>query len=134
MVTGTAGTTARELPYQVVHYMRKSITFANFGAGALTVGILPSGALIHKPMSGVNVDVAFNSSGTDLLDIGTTDNDDLYATDLTLASIGFVPLDEGVTMLVSADTTITCTAAQSVADATAGQGEVIICYIPDRDG
>jgi len=134
MVTGTAGTTARQYPYQMVHYLRKGITFNDFGDGALTVGILPSGALIHKTMSGVHVDVAFNSSGTDLLDIGTSADDDLYATDLTLASIGFVALDEAVDMTVSADTTITCTLVQSVADATTGEGEVIICFLPDNDG
>jgi hypothetical protein len=134
MPTNTAGSAARQHALQLVHYLRKGITFSDLGDGALTVGILPSGAQIHKSMSGVFVNVAFNSSGTDLLDIGTTANDDLYATDLDLSSIAFVALDEAVDMSVSADTTITCTAAQSVADATAGSGEVVICYIPDNDG
>jgi hypothetical protein len=117
----------------MVHYLRKSFTFADYG-DVLTVGILPNGAQIHKSMSGVFVNVAFDSSGTDLLDIGTSANDDLYATDLDLSSIAFVALDEAVSMIVAADTTIIATPAQSVADAAAGTAEVVICYIPDNDG
>jgi hypothetical protein len=133
MTTGTAGTAARQYHQQMVHYLRKSFTFADYG-DVLTVGILPNGAQIHKSMSGVFVNVAFDSSGTDLLDIGTSANDDLYATDLDLSSIAFVALDEAVSMIVAADTTIIATPAQSVADADAGTAEVVICYIPDNDG
>lgn len=121
---------ARRYSQQMVHYLRLDITYANYGQGALTVGVIPAGSVILKPASGVNVSTAFNSSGTDLLDIGTSADDDLYATDLALQTVGFAALDEAVSVYVSSDTTITCTAAQSVADATAGVAQVVIAYIP----
>lgn len=128
-----AGSTARELPYQVVHYLRKSITFADNGT-AVTVGVIPAGATILKPASGVNVDVAFNAGTSNTLNIGTTADDNLYGTLLAVGSIAFVPLDEAVAMTVSADTTITATVVLTGTAATAGNGEVIIAYIPNNDG
>lgn len=134
MATNTAGTVARQLPFQAVHYLRKSITFANDGT-AVTVGIIPSGSLIIKPMSGVHITTAFNGGGTDLLDVGTSANDDLFGTDLDLSSATFVALDEAIGgYLVTSDTTITATYTDTNGDATAGEAEVIICFIPDNDG
>ena len=120
---------ARRYSQQMVHYLRKDITFADAGV-AKTVGVIPSGSVILKPTSGVNVHTAFNSSGTDLIDIGTSADDDLYATDLAGQTVGFAALDEAVSMYVAADTTITATYAQSVADATTGAAQVVIAYIP----
>lgn len=133
MATGTAGTNARNLQIQAVHYLRKGFTYADDGS-VLTVGTIPSGALILKPLSGVFVNVAFNAGSTNVLDIGTSANDDLYATDLALGSIAFVPLDEAVSMVVAADTTITATVDLSGTAATTGQGEIVIAFIPDNDG
>jgi hypothetical protein len=127
-----AGSTARELSLQVKHYFRKGFTYADDGQ-VLTVGTLPAGALISKPDSGVYVNVAFNAGSTNVLDIGTAANDDLYATDLALGSIAFVPLDEAVSMVVAADTTITATVDLTGTAASAGEGEIVICYIPDND-
>lgn len=112
-----------------VHYIRLDITSADRGVQK-TVGVIPAGSVILKPTSGVNVSTAFNGSGTDLLDIGVSDNDDLYATDLSLASAGFQALDESVSVYVSADTTITATYADQNSDATAGVAQVVIAFIP----
>lgn len=120
---------ARRYSQQMVHYLRKDITYADAGV-AKTVGVIPAGSVILKPASGINVTTAFNSSGTDLIDIGTSANDDLYATDLAGQTVGFAALDEAVDMYVSADTTITATYSQSVADATEGAAQVVIAYIP----
>lgn len=133
MATNTAGTNARQYELQVVHYLRKGFTFADDGS-VLTVGILPAGAQIIKPMSGVAVNVAFDAGTNNFLDIGTSANDDLYGTDLSLATIAFVALDEAVTMTVAVDTTITATVDLTGTAATAGQGEIIICYAVDNDG
>lgn len=127
------GSDARQFHTQQVHFLRKSVSFADAGV-ALTVGKLPAGATILKPLSGVNVDVAFNAGSTNVIDIGTTANDDLYGTDLALGSITFVPVDEAVAMTVSAETTITATVAMTGTAATAGNGEIVICYVPDTDG
>lgn len=134
MATGTAGGTARQYHTQQVHYLRKSITFSDNGT-AVTVGYIPAGALILKPLSGVAVTTAFNAGTANVLDIGTSDNDDLFGTDLALGTTNFIPCDENVGgYLVAADTTITATVALSGTAATAGAGEVIIAYIPDNDG
>lgn len=130
-------TPARKYHTQQVHFLRKQITFADFGT-TVNVGVIPAGSCVIG--GGVHVTTAFNSSGTDLLNVGfvggTTDADG-YATLLTLAAVGFIALDElaATTNIVqSVDTTVTCAPAQSVADATAGVAEVIIMYVPDTDG
>lgn len=136
MATGTAGTAARQLHEQVVHFLRKSITYASPGtAKAATVGTIPAGALILKPMSGVLVTTAFNDSGTDLLDIGTSDNDDLFMTDVSVAALGFTACDEAIGgYLVASDTVITATYTGQNSNASAGAAEIIIAYMPDTDG
>jgi hypothetical protein len=127
------GSDARQFHTQQIHFLRKSVSFADAGV-ALTVGKLPAGATILKPLSGVNVDVAFNAGSTNVIDIGSSANDDLYGTDLALGSIAFVPVDEAVAMTVSAETTITGTVAMTGTAATAGNGEIVIAYVPDTDG
>jgi hypothetical protein len=132
MATNTAGSTARRLETQQVHYLHKQITFADLGT-VVTVGYLPANASVIG--GGVHVTTAFNSSGTDLLDvgfIGSTTDDDAYATDLTLAAVGFIVLDElaaTTNIKQTVDATVTCSPAQSVADATAGVAEVYVTYV-----
>jgi hypothetical protein len=116
----------------LVHVIRKRITFADYGT-TVTVGKIPAGASI-MPGSGVHIVTAFNSSGTDLLDVGfigaTTDADG-YATQLTLAAVGLIVLDElaaTTNIQGTVEHTVTCAPAQSVADATAGVADVIIYY------
>ena len=133
MATGTAGTVARQYPYNLVHYLRKGITYADNGS-TVVVGVIPANAQIIKPMSGVAVNVAFDGNSSNVLDIGasTDSGTNNFATQLSLASIAFVALDEAVTMTVSVDTTISALVT-STASATAGQGEIIICYVVDND-
>lgn len=131
MTTNTAGTVAREFATQQIHYLRKSITYADNGT-TVTVGTIPAGAQIVKPISGVAVNVAFNGNSSNILDIGPSTNTDLWATDLALGSIAFVPLDEAVSNIVSDDTIVQAYVV-STASASAGSGEIIIAYIPDND-
>lgn len=128
---------ARQLVTQQINYLRKRITFADLGT-TVVVGYLPAGAMVVG--GGVQVVTGFNSSGTDLLNVGfigaTTDADG-YATLLDLATVGFKPLDElaATTNIQQADNfTVTCAPAQSVADATAGVADVCIWFIPNNDG
>ncbi len=130
-------TPARQLSQQVVHFLRKRITFANYGT-TVNIGVIPAGASLVG--GGVHVVTAFNSSGTDLLDvgfIGSTTDPDGYATALVLNAVGYIPLDVlGAVSNIqqTIDTTITCAPAQSVADADAGIADVIIMYVPNTDG
>ncbi len=125
--------TPRELHTQQVHYLRKGFTFADNGS-VLTVGTLPAGALILKPISGVHVVTVFNAGTNNLLDIGTTADDDLFGTDLSLLAATFVPLDEAVGgYRVAAAIDVTLTLGLSGTAATTGDGECVIAYIPDND-
>ncbi len=123
---------AKEIGYGVVQTMIKKITFADLGS-TVTIGKMP--AYSHVIGGGVHVVTAFDSSGTDLLDvgfIGSTTDADGYATDLTLAAIGYLTLDElGAisNIMQTVETTVTCIAAQSVADATAGEAYVIVNFV-----
>lgn len=134
MATGTAGTAARDYNMQMIHYLRKTITYSDDGT-TVTIGTIPAGSLLVKPISGVSVNVAFNGATTNTLDIGpsTDSGTNLWMTVGALGSIAFVPLDEAVTMLVSSDTIVQA-AVVSTAGASAGSAEIIIAYIPDNDG
>lgn len=122
---------ARDMGEQQIHYLRKNFTFADNGK-VLTVGTLPAGAVIIKAISGVHVSTVFNAGTTNVLDIGTTADDDLYGTDLALGTVGPVALDEAVSQLVASDTTITATPALSGTAATTGVGQVVIAYFPNN--
>ena len=68
MATNTAGTTARQLPFQAVHYLRCNLSETSPLTG--TIGILPAGAVILSAVSGAYVHVVF-SGGNPTVDIGT---------------------------------------------------------------
>jgi hypothetical protein len=133
MATNTAGTTARDLGIQAVHYMRKGITFADKGT-SVVVGVLPAGALLLKALSGVYVTTAFGGT-TPTLDVGPTSDSghDLWASALALGSLGYITLDEAVSAytVVAADTEVT--ADYNGTDDVAGAAEIVICYILDND-
>lgn len=129
MATNTAGDSGQVYHTRQIHYLRKDFTFANAGQ-VLTVGTIPAGAVVIKPISGVDVDIAFTAGTNHQLDIGTTANDDLWGTNLELNAIAHVPLDEAVSFKVAAATTITATPDLTGATNTAGSGTVIIAYIP----
>ncbi|MEK1929493.1 MAG: hypothetical protein AAAC47_06825 [Pararhizobium sp.] len=138
MATGTAATTARQLATQQIHYLRCGVTFADNGLPRL-VGTIPANSQIINVISGVFVREVFNAATTNVIDVGTTADDDLYATDIALGTKAFVALDEAATAAnvntwyVTVDTTITTTVALTGTAATTGQAEVVIAYIPDND-
>lgn len=131
---------ARKYHHQMVHFLRKSFTYADDGS-ELNVGTIPAGSVIIKPMSGVHVTTVFDAGSTNQADIGynggatnAIDDPDRLGTNLALSVAGFVPLDENVgTYLVDVDTNVTVTVDLTGTAATAGAAEVIICYIPDSD-
>lgn len=124
---------ARVLATQQIHYLRKAISFADNG-NTVDIGTLPAGALILKPISGVMVNVAFNGATTNTLDVGpsTDAGTDLWGTVLALGTIGFIPLDEVVTLLVASDTAVQAKVV-STTGASAGSGVIVIAYIPNND-
>ena len=133
MATNTAGTAARQLPIQAVHFLRKGITFADRGVN-LTVGIIPAGSLILAPISGVHVLTAFNGGGTDLVDIGTAGTPEQFGANLDVSSTGVKVVAVSANMRVSVDTTIIASYADANGDASTGDAEIVIAYVPDIDG
>lgn len=135
MTTGVAGTTAREYHTKQVHYISAELTFADNGV-AKTIGTIPAGSQILNVISGVFVRTVFNAGTTNVLDIGTTANDDLYGTDIALGTKAFVALDEAATAsgvdtwYIANDTTFTATVALSGTAATTGAARVVIAYCP----
>ncbi len=124
---------AREYHTQQLHYLRKNIDFND--TGAITVGKIPAGSIVIG--AGVVVSTAWNSGTSDVLDIGTSGDDDGFATDLSLRTIGNIVWDELATsndLYVSSDTTIIATPASTGTAASAGVGHVYVTYIPNNDG
>lgn len=120
---------ARDVFEQVVHYISVAFVFGDTGK-VLTIGTIPSGAQIIKPLSGAAVNTVFNAGTGNVLDIGTTADDDLYGTDLALGTAAFVPLDEVVSYRLAADTTFTATPLLTGTAATTGAGVAMIAYLP----
>lgn len=118
---------ARDFGYNAVQFLRKRLLYTD--TGAKTIGTIPAGSLILKPLSGIQVHVVTNAGTANVIDIGTTADDDLYGTDMSTAAIAFVPLDEAVTTYVSSDTTITATMGLTGTAATTGDLEVVIAFI-----
>ena len=137
MPTNTAGTVAREFHTQQIHYIRKTITFADNGA-TVTCGVIPSGSIVLSELSGVYVTTVFNGGSTNTCDVGITGSTTKYSSALALGTLGFIEQDVMTTSaatshLTTADETIIATVI-STAGATTGSAEVIMAFIPDNDG
>jgi len=122
-------TPARQYHQAMVHYLRRDITFSDATA-VLSLGTVPAGSVILKPVSGVHVSTAFNAGTNNRLDIGTSGTADLYGTDLSLTSVGLVPCDEAVSFYVSSATELFCTVDVTGTAATTGAAQVVIAYLP----
>ncbi len=123
-------TTPRQLQTQQIHYFRKTISYTQ-NAQVIDVGVLPAGATVLKPLSGIAINTAFNGS-SQTLDIGVSTDTDFWATDLSLSVATFVACDENVTFTVSAVSLVQC--VFTTTSASAGAGELIIAFIPDNGG
>jgi hypothetical protein len=127
--TGTAATTARDIGLPVVQYVSKAITYLDRGT-EVTIGTIPAGSYIIG--GGFHVTTAFTGTGTDLVDIGTDDDPDGFATDLDVSSKGYKVFDELATsddLYCAADTVVTVSYADANTDAGAGAGVAIVQYI-----
>lgn len=119
MVTGSTALNLRK-PYMQV--IGKKITYSDT---VITLGKIPAGAVVVR--GGVAVQTAFNAATTNVLDIGTSGDDDGFATDLALGTIGIIVADEMATsndFYSTSDITVTATYAQTGTAATAGVGYV----------
>lgn len=125
--------TARDFGYQVTQVLTKPIAFSDGATAVVTVGVLPAKALVIN--AGVVVTTAFNAGSGNVLDIGTSADDDGFATDLALGTIGRIAADELATsndLYSTSEVTVTATLALTGTAASAGAGFVYVEYIVIR--
>lgn len=123
---------ATEFSAPVVHYLRRGVGEADEGAGALTVGVLPAGAIVVG--AGIIVGTAFNGTSP-IVQIGTSGDADGFATNLALGTIGNIVWDELATsndLYSASEVTVTCTVTATGNDSTAGYGVVYVMFIPNN--
>jgi hypothetical protein len=132
MVTNTAGTTARELAFQAVHYLRKTLTVDD--TTATFVGTIPSGAIVIPDSSGFLPTTDFDGSSP-TIDVGVDGETDAWMDGGDIDTVGsFVPLDQNdAGFLVTADTDVYALVGGGGSHTT-GSGELVIMFIPDNDG
>jgi hypothetical protein len=138
MTTGTPGSTARQLPYQVVHTLRIKLNYNDAGiASGVGKQWLPKGAVITS--TSVYVGTAFNAGTTNLLTVGTnasTYDNIVAAADVTEGSVALTnaikPTGTALGPL-AADARVFVTFTQTGTAATTGSAIVLIHYVPDTD-
>jgi hypothetical protein len=135
MATNSAGSKSLNYYTQQIPYLMARISYADGASNVYTLGTVPANSLIIKPMSGVHVRTAYNAGTNNLINIGTSADDDLFGTVMSLTTATFVPLDEAIGgFYVTSDTIVTASHALSGTAATAGDGVVIIAYAPLNPG
>lgn len=120
---------ARNALYQNIQYLTADVGFADNGK-VKSLGVIPAGSLILKPISGVQVNEAFNAGTNNYIQVGTAANDDLYGTNLAGGTVTFVPLDEAVALKLAADTELVVKVDLSGTPATTGKATAVIAFIP----
>lgn len=136
MPTNTAGSTARNYHKQLVHYLRKQVTFADEG-DVVDVGTIPANAIVIG--GGVMITTAFNDTAT--IDVGfrggsTTNDPNGYATALVATAVGFKALDElaaTTNIMQTSPAIVTASVNDGTGAVSAGVAEVIITFVLDND-
>lgn len=136
MGTNTTGSDARQYEQQVLHFIRRQITYDTFLIGtdaSVKVGTLPAGAVIYDAI--VKVSTAFDAGTTNYINVGTAADDNALVdqADLDLTAAEWQSSRRGCDLTLTEDTPIYVTYDQSGTAATAGVAEIIVAYIPDND-
>jgi hypothetical protein len=134
MATNTAGTVARDLGMQAVHYLRKNFTYLDLVGGATTehiVGVLPAGAVIID--FHVITTASFNDTDRDDLDVGFTAGAAELGSAMDINTAVWDRGDLAVADLgpMAADQTIyfAPTTASAAEDGTTGAGVIVVVYV-----
>lgn len=134
MATNTAGTVARDLGFQAVHYLRKDFTFADL-VGATDehiVGVMPAGAVVLRMT--VATTAAFDDTTADDLDVGYSAGAAELgsAMDINLPVIDAGDIAAADTLPLTADTTVYfAPTTAATGDGTTGAGTIIVEYMID---
>lgn len=113
---------------QAVFAVRGTVGVGDDGS-AVDIGTIPADADIV----GITVDVttAFDDSGTDLLDVGTSSDADHYRNDLDVASTGQTVTGwSNLGDVGSSDVDVQATYTGANSDGSAGSADVIVQFVP----
>lgn len=132
MATNTAGTVARDLGFQAVHYLRKDFTYADLGAAddEHVVGVLPAGAVVLRLT--VATWASFDDTTADDLDVGyTAGGSELgSAMDINTATVDVGDIAGGDMEPLSADKTVYfAPTTGATGDGSTGAGTIIVEYV-----
>lgn len=135
MATNTAGGQARELPFQAVHYLRRTV---NYNDGAISTGVkvgrLPAGASVL--FTNVKIKTAFNAVTTNVLTVGQNSssyNDMVNASDIDETATGSSMVVRGADLTLATEVDVYAKYTQTGTAATAGVAEIIVAYCANND-
>ena len=90
VTTGTTAGTDIKNTGQVLMSQSFSFAYSTEGSATDTTVVIPANSQIVSIE--VNVETAFNDSGSDLLEVGSSADTDLYINDVSIAAIGKIAL------------------------------------------
>jgi len=90
VTTGTTAGTDIKNTGQVLMSQSFSFAYGTEGSATDTTVVIPANSQIVSIE--VNVETAFNDSGSDLLEVGSSADTDLYVNDVSIAAIGKIAL------------------------------------------
>jgi hypothetical protein len=134
--TGTTVGTDMKNTGQVVMAQSFSFGFATEGAATNTNVIIPANSQIVA--IDVNVETAFNDSGTDILEIGSSADTDLYVNDVAISAVGKIALGTAALCanwkdIGTSDVRIGFIYNGANDDATAGAATATISYLQNNN-
>jgi hypothetical protein len=133
---GTFQVAPRSTVTQQVPYCRASVAYntVNIGtAGKVPLGTLPAGAIVTHAI--VKVTAAFNAATTNVLTVGTADDDDavLAAADIDESVVQTTVTFAAAGYSVDVATPLFVKYAQTGTAASAGAATIIIFFVPNND-
>ena len=131
----TVGTNVKNVG-QVLMSQSFSFAYSTEGSATDTTVVIPANSQIVSIE--VNVETAFNDSGTDLLEVGSSADTDLYINDVSIAAIGKIALGTAALCanwkdIGSSDVKIGYIYNGANNDASAGAATVTINYLQNNN-
>ena len=127
----TVGTNVKNVG-QVLMSQSFSFAYSTEGSATDTTVVIPANSQIVR--IDVNVETAFNDSGADILEIGSSADTDLYVNDVSIAAIGKIALGTAALCanwkdIGTSDIKIGYIYNGANNDATAGAATATVCYL-----
>ena len=131
----TVGTNVKNVG-QVLMSQSFSFAYTTEGAATDTSVVIPANSQIVRV--DVNVETAFNDSGSDLLEVGSSADTDLYVNDVSIAAIGKIALGTAALCanwkdIGTSDVRVGYIYNGANNDATAGAATATISYLQNNN-